>query len=74
MDYDLLLTIGLIVGVFAIPAAISAISESRAPRVASLAIIIAGGLVAYSVTQKPGGYRFDEIPNVLVNVIARFIG
>ncbi len=73
MDHDLALVIGLVVAVFSIPALVSAYSERRAPRVAAIAIIIGGGLVAWAVTQKPGGYQIDQIPNVVVKVVARYV-
>ncbi|MCF3592511.1 hypothetical protein LZG00_00685 [Rhodobacteraceae bacterium LMO-12] len=73
MDHDLALVIGLVVAVFSIPALVSAYSERRAPRVAAIAIIIGGGLVAWAVTQKPGGYQIDQIPNVMVKVVARYV-
>ncbi|WP_372611949.1 hypothetical protein [Aquicoccus sp.] len=73
MDYDLALTIGLIIGVFSVPAMVSALSDRRAPRIAAIVMVVAGGLVAYAVTQKPGGYRVDEIPDVIVKVIARLL-
>ena len=74
MDHDLFLTIGLIVAVFSVPSVISAISDGRTPRVAAIVLVVSGGLVAYAVTQKPGGYSIDQVPNVIVNVIARFVG
>ncbi|KPP84294.1 MAG: hypothetical protein HLUCCO07_08715 [Rhodobacteraceae bacterium HLUCCO07] len=74
MDYDLALTIGLIIGVFSVPAMVSALSDRRAPRIAAIVMVVAGGLVAYAMTQKPGGYRVDEIPDVIVKVIARLLG
>lgn len=73
MDTDLALVIGLIVGVFSIPSVFSALSEGRAPRVAAIALIVGGGLVVWAVSQKPSGYRVDEIPDVIVKVIGRYI-
>lgn len=73
MDPDLAFVIGLIVGVFSIPAIVSAISEHRAPRVAAIAVIISGGLMAWAIMHKPSGYRVDQIPDVIVKVVARYI-
>ena len=73
MPYDLYLTIGAIVLVFAIPSVVSAISQGRAPRVAAIMVLIGGGLVAAAATQKPGGYVLTEIPQVFVSVIAQYI-
>jgi hypothetical protein len=30
-------------------------------------------LLAYALTQKPGGYRFDEIPHVFLREIANIL-
>lgn len=73
MDHDLALVIGLVVGVFSIPAIVSSFSERRTPRVAAIALIVSGGLVAWAMTQKPGGYKFDQIPSVVVKVIGRYV-
>lgn len=73
MDYDLALVIGLVVAVFSVPAVISALSERRAPRVAAIALIVGGGMAAWAITQKPGGYKINEIPDVIVKVVARYV-
>ncbi|WP_299852391.1 hypothetical protein [uncultured Roseovarius sp.] len=73
MDPDLALTIGLILAVFSVPSILSAFSEGRAPRVAAFTIIASGALVVWAISQKPGGYALNEIPDVFVRVIARFI-
>ena len=68
-----MLVIGLVVGGFAIPSVMGALSDWRVPRAAAIAIIIAGGLVAFAVRDKPGGYSINEIPDVFVNVVGRYI-
>ncbi|MDQ7071063.1 MAG: hypothetical protein Q9M48_10060 [Rhodobacterales bacterium] len=73
MDYDLALVIGLVLGVFSVPAVVSALSDGHVPRVASFSIVAAGALVVWSVTGKPGGYRIDQVPDVIAKVVARFI-
>lgn len=70
METDLALVIGLIILVLSAPAIISAISDGRAPRTAALALVIGGGLVIYALTQKPGGYAIDEVPEAFIKVIA----
>lgn len=70
MDSDLALVIGIIVFVLSAPAIISAISDGRAPRTAMVALVVGGGLVLFALTQKPGGYRIDDIPRAFVRVIA----
>lgn len=74
MSHDLALVLGLVIGGFSIPAIVSAFSDARTPRVASVVIMIAGGLVAWALTTKPGGYTLDEIPEVFVKVTRDIIG
>lgn len=73
MDYDLFLVIGLIVAVFSVPAVVSAISDNRTPRIAAIVMIAGGALVAYAANEKPGGYSIDQVPEVIVRVIARYV-
>jgi formate-dependent nitrite reductase membrane component NrfD len=73
-DADLIFVIGLIVGVLAIPALLSAFSESRAPRAAAIMVMISAGLVATAILQKPGGYTVEEAPDVFFSVVARLVG
>ena len=72
-DPDLIFVIGLIVGLLAIPALLSAFSESRPPRAASIMVMIAAGLVVVAVLQKPGGYTVGEAPDVFFSVVGRMV-
>ncbi|MFD1511463.1 hypothetical protein [Lacimonas salitolerans] len=72
-DSDLIFILGLIFGVLAIPSIVSAFSERRAPRVASLVLMAGGVMVVWAIQNKPGGYQIEDIPDVLVRVVARFI-
>ena len=73
MDHDLALVIGLVVAVFSIPSIVSSFSERRPPRVAALAVLVGLGLVVWSVTQKPGGYKINEIPGIMIDVVGRYV-
>ena len=73
MDPDLLLVIGLILGVLSVPSIISAFSEDRAPRAASIILLIAGVLVVVALNSKGGGYTFAEIPQTFLNVVGRYL-
>ncbi len=73
MDPDLIFVIGLVLGVFSIPSILSAISDGHAPRVAAFTVIAAGVMVFWAISNKPGGYDIYEIPNVFVQVVARYL-
>jgi len=74
MDYDLYLVIGLVIAVFSVPAVVSALSDNRTPRAAAIVLIVSGGLVAWAAASKPAGYTRDQTPNVIINVVARYLG
>jgi len=73
MDTDLMLVLGLVISVLAIPSLLSAFAESRAPRAGAIMVLIGGVLVVVALTQKPSGYTFAEIPEVVFSVIGRLI-
>ncbi len=71
---DFLFVLGLVFGVLALPSLISAFSEGRPPRLAALMFIFCGVLLVAAISQKPGGYSFDEIPGVVLRVVGDLIG
>ncbi len=73
MDPDLAMAIGMVLAVFSLPAVLSAVSDKRAPRVAMFTILVAGGLILWALSNKPGGYSLSELPKLLIEVIARYI-
>ncbi|WP_299371208.1 hypothetical protein [uncultured Tateyamaria sp.] len=73
MSPDLYLVLGILIAGFSIPSVLSAISDRRAPRASAITVLIAGGLILLAVQSQPGGYTLQEIPDVFVRVIARFI-
>lgn len=68
-----LLTIGLLVGLFSIPAMLSAYADQRPPRASMAAFILSVATMAYAYAQHPGGYALADVPNVVVEVIADII-
>lgn len=73
MDPDLALVIGILLGVLSIPPVLSALSDRRAPRASAVVILIAGGLILYATQSKPGGISLDQIPDVFVSVLGRYL-
>ena len=70
-EADLILVIGLVLGALAIPAVFSAWVDGRTPRGAALTVLVAGALVVFAASRKPGGYDLDTLPAVVLGVIAR---
>lgn len=68
-----MLVIGLVIGGFSIPSVMGAIADGRVPRVATIAIVIAGVLIVIAVQGKPGGYALNDIPDVFVGVVGRYL-
>lgn len=73
MDYDLILVLGIVIGVLTIPAILSAFLDGGAPRVATIAAVTAGGMIIYAAYNKPGGYEVSDLPDVFTGVVATFI-
>jgi hypothetical protein len=71
MDADLILTIGIVLLVLSVPSLLAAWAESRVPRMGAVMIVVAGGLILTALQTQPGGYRFDDVPGVIVGVVAR---
>lgn len=71
MDGDLLLTIGIVLLVLSIPALLAAWAESRRPRTATILVVAALGLIVTALVVKPGGYAFNDIPGVMIGVVAQ---
>ncbi len=72
MDPDTLFVIGLGLGVLSIPAVVSAISKGERPRIATITLMIAGVMVVWAMSNKPGGYAIEAIPAVVAKVLRGF--
>ena len=73
MDPDLIFTIGVVLGVFSLPAMLSAFSERRAPRVAALTVVLAGIRILWAVRENPGRYSIGGIPDIFVKVVGEYL-
>lgn len=71
LNSDIYLVLGIIISAFAVPAVISAFSDSRPPRVAAVAVLVGGGLILLAFVSHPGGYTPGQIPEVFARVLAR---
>lgn len=74
IDPDLIMIVGIVVAALSIPSIISAFSESRAPRLGIILIVTGAAMVAWSINAKPGEFSFEEIPDLFITVLGRYLG
>lgn len=72
-DTDLLLTVGIVLMVLSVPVLLSAWAESRSPRLGTILIVLALGLITTALLVKPGGYAFNQVPGVMIGVFSRLV-
>lgn len=73
MDPDLLLAIGVTVGVLTLPAFLAAWREGRAPRVGAILLVVAGTLIVAATMRKPQGYTLTEVPGAVIGAFTRLL-
>ncbi len=73
MDTDLVLTIGIVLLVLSVPSLLQAWVESRVPRIGAVMLIASVAMIITALTTRPGGYRFEEIPGIMLSVVARAV-
>ncbi|MCR9157722.1 MAG: hypothetical protein NXH80_10770 [Rhodobacteraceae bacterium] len=69
MDPDTLFVIGLGLGVLSIPAVVSSVSKGERPRIATISLMVAGTMLVWAISNKPGGYSIEAIPAVVARVL-----
>ncbi|MEN8831010.1 MAG: hypothetical protein ABF285_06840 [Pacificibacter sp.] len=72
MNADIVIVVGLLALLIALPTWISAFSENRFPFLAIALITLGSGMVAWVIMKNPGVYTFEEIPRTVTRVIGRF--
>ncbi|SLN37020.1 hypothetical protein PSA7680_01798 [Pseudoruegeria aquimaris] len=73
IDPDLLLVIGVVLLALALPSAINAYSEARAPRLSAVLVLASGVAILYAVSLQPEGYGLRDVPLSFVTVIGRIL-
>jgi hypothetical protein len=73
MDSDLILVSGFLMILLSFPAMISAFAADRSLLGAIVLAAMGGAMIVAAFVLSPGGYRPEEIPYVLLGVLARFI-
>lgn len=73
MDPDLVLTIGVVLGVLSLLALLAAWADARPPRAGAVMIMAAGALLLFAFVTKPGGYRPDDVPRAMLRVVGQVL-
>lgn len=73
LDNDLILVLGMLIGLLSLPAGLSAYAERRTPVFALVSAVIGGAMIYYAYTSEPGGYTWEQIPYVVTEIVARLI-
>lgn len=73
MNTDLMLVIGIVLGVLSIPAMLNAFSDGRAPRLASIVVLVAGVLIFLAIYGHRPTYTPSDLPGVFARVFRRLM-
>jgi hypothetical protein len=57
--------------ILTVPSLLSAWVDGRVPRLGSLMVLASASLIVAAMVNRPTGYRFEEIPQVMLGVVAR---
>lgn len=73
MDTDLILVVGIVAIVLAVPTLLASWVDGSVPRTGSLLVLLGGVLIAVALTQHGRGYSFAEMPDLFMRVIGRLL-
>lgn len=65
---DRVFAAGAIVMIFVLVRLMGAVFERRNLRQVAILMLISIAMLVYANNEKPGGYRLDQVPEVIVNV------
>jgi hypothetical protein len=72
MDTDLMIVVGVLAILLAVPTMLSSWVDGSVPRSGATLVLIGGVLIVVALTQRGHGYTFAEMPDVFMRVFARF--
>lgn len=73
MDTDLILTLGIVLMILTVPSLLSAWVDGRIPRLGALMVVASTSMIVTAMVTRPAGYRFEEIPGVMLGVAMRLV-
>lgn len=73
MTNDLILVIGVVVFALSVPAILSAFVDNRSPRRAAALAAVGVAMVAYALSQAPGGVDLALVPAAFARLIGEIV-
>ena len=73
MDWDLILTVGIMLLLLSLPSFLGGLGEGRLSRTGVLLVVLAAGLCSWAMLSRPEGYALQDIPQAMLRVLARII-
>lgn len=73
MDTDLIIVVGTLAILLAVPTLLSSWMEGSIPRSGAIVVLVGGVLIVVALNQQGRGYTFAEMPEVFMRVIGRFV-
>lgn len=73
MDYDLILTLGMVLLALALPSFLGAWVDGRLSRPGVFMAALAVGMIGWAVHARPEAFTFQQLPEVVLGVIGRMI-
>ena len=73
MDTDLIIVVGIVAILLAVPSLLSSWVDGSVPRSGAILVLIGGVLIVVALTNHGKAYTFAEMPDVFMRVIARFM-
>jgi len=73
MQQDIALAAGIILAVLSVVSVLTALIERRSPRVASVVVVIAGGLLLWAIGADADGFSWSDIPEAFINIVAAVV-
>lgn len=70
---ELILVLGMMISLLAVPGIFGALVDGRAPRGAAVSVAVGGGMIVYAISQTPGGISLNEVPNIITRVVGSFL-
>lgn len=73
MDTDLIIVVGIVAILLAVPSMLSSWVDGTVPRAGAILVLIGGVLIAVALSHHARSYTFAELPDVFMRVIGRLL-